>query len=149
MTKTNPQSSEKLTCLTILDNTNIQTLYPSKGIFSIFSAFPEYDRGNRLSEMGRYESAIPYYEDAVKIKPDWAIGWLKLADTLYKLQKYEQAVEAYKICLSLKPNTHQAWNSYGVILSNLKQYEEAIACFDKGIKINPNNYELWFKNSNT
>ncbi len=94
MTKTHSQSSPKLTFLTTLDTANTQTISPSKGIFSIFSAFPEYDRGNRLYEMGRYESAIPYYENAVKIKPDWAIGWLKLADTLYKLQRYEQAVEA-------------------------------------------------------
>ena len=76
MLKTHHQSSQELTFLTVLETTNTKNLSPSKGIFSIFSAFPEYDRGNRLYDLGRYESAIPYYENAVKIKPDWAIGWL-------------------------------------------------------------------------
>ncbi|NEN89091.1 MAG: tetratricopeptide repeat protein, partial [Okeania sp. SIO3H1] len=68
MTKTDFQSSQKLTFLTTLDNTNSQSISAANGIFSIFSAFPEFDRGNRMYNMGRYESAISYYENAVKIK---------------------------------------------------------------------------------
>lgn len=47
--------------------------------------FLEYDCGNRLYEMGRYELVIFYYENVVKIKLDWVIGWLKLVEVLFKL----------------------------------------------------------------
>lgn len=76
---------EELIFLIILEIINIKNIFLFKGIFSIFFVFLEYDCGNRLYDLGRYELVIFYYENVVKIKLDWVIGWLKLVDILSKL----------------------------------------------------------------
>ena len=60
--------------------------------------------GVTLKEQGKLEEAIPYFEKAVLLKPDYAETYNNMGVTLEEQGKLEEAIEAYNKALSLKPD---------------------------------------------
>ena len=50
------------------------------------------------------EQAIPYYSQALQLRPNFARGWLNLGISFANLDKFEDAAKAYIQALNLNPN---------------------------------------------
>ena len=57
--------------------------------------------GNRLYSQGKYEEAIPYYNAAIEINPNYVRAWYNKGSALYALGRYEEALECYNKVLEL------------------------------------------------
>ena len=91
------------------------------------------NKGNALSDLGRYEDAIASYEAALAIKPDDHEVLYNKGYALDELGRYEDAIASYDAALAIKPDDDYALIGKGVTLSNLGCYEEAIACYEEAI----------------
>ncbi len=60
-------------------------------------------QGDCRARHGLYAAALDDYRQAVKIDPDSADGWVKLARAQAKLGRYTQAVESLRKALALSP----------------------------------------------
>lgn len=107
-----------------------------------------YNKGEKLRKSERYEEAIAAYNQAIKIKPDYAEAWYAKASLLYQLQRYEEAITAYDRVTQLNSDDANAWYYRGWMLGELQRYEEAITSYDKAIELEPNVSEYWLFRGN-
>jgi len=102
------------------------------------------NEGVRLSESGKYEEAILYYEFALKLSPYIAEGWNNKGNALNIMKRYPEALKCLDNALKLNPHYASAWMNKGVSLANLGYIQEALRCFDRAIELNPNLAQAWY-----
>ena len=102
------------------------------------------NEGVRLSESGKYEEAILYYEFALKLSPYIAEGWNNKGNALNIMKRYPEALKCLDNALKLNPHYASAWMNKGISLANLGYIQEALRCFDKAIELNPNLAQAWY-----
>ncbi|MFN6500825.1 MAG: tetratricopeptide repeat protein [Nostoc sp. DedQUE01] len=102
-----------------------------------------FKMGNLLVAANEFEGSIIYYNQALKIQPDYHYAWNSKGNALVNLGQYEEAIASYKQALKIQPNYHYAWNGKGNALLNLGRYEEAIASYNQALKIQPDYYNGW------
>ncbi|HEY9799228.1 MAG TPA: tetratricopeptide repeat protein [Leptolyngbyaceae cyanobacterium] len=100
-------------------------------------------QGNTLFELQRYKDALAAYQEAVNIRPDYAVAWNGQGKTLFRLKQYQEALSAYDKAIQINPEYLEAWSGRGEALQNLQRYKEAIASFDKAIQLNEDYPEVW------
>ncbi|MGA9382421.1 MAG: tetratricopeptide repeat protein [Phormidium sp.] len=96
------------------------------------------------ADVGKLETAIASYNQALKINPDDHVAWYDRGIALGKLGRYEEAIASFDQAVKLNPNNDAAWNNQGNALCNLRRDEEAIASYDQGVKLNPNKDSAWY-----
>ncbi|MBD2503090.1 tetratricopeptide repeat protein [Anabaena azotica] len=100
-------------------------------------------QGDNLFSQKRYEEAIAYYEQAVKIQANDAVAWFKLGLTLAKLKRFKDAIKSYNQAIKIQPDYHQAWCDLGVAFGNIRRHKEAFAAFDKATQVKPDDGVAW------
>jgi tetratricopeptide (TPR) repeat protein len=98
-------------------------------------------KGNEQFHRGRLSVALNYYDQAIKIDPNYAAAWYNKGWALSNLGKHKEALECYD---KIDANNAYAWNNKGVALNNLRRYKDAIVCYDRAIKIDPNDANAWY-----
>jgi tetratricopeptide (TPR) repeat protein len=94
-----------------------------------------YNIGMSLQALNRNEEAIPHYERAIAIEPDYAEAHYKLGVALMKCERPEEALTHYERLAAIRPNLAEAQNSIGVSLHALNRETEAITHFTKALAI--------------
>ena len=97
----------------------------------------DYNKGVALIKLKKYEEAITYFNEAIKLDPNNGLYWGNKGFALYLLKKYVEAITCYDEAIKLDPNNGLYWNNKGFALYLLKKYVEAITCYDEAIKLDP------------
>ncbi len=108
-------------------------LRPSKDFL-----IPYYKRMAYLDE-GNNTEAIPYFDKALAINPNYALALNNKGAALYGLGKYNESIAYFDKALSVNPYYMTALYNKGAALSKLGIYNESIAIFDKVLDIQPTN----------
>jgi protein O-mannosyl-transferase len=98
----------------------------------------ETNMGAALAEQGKFEEAIPHYQEALRIRPDDFDAHYNLANSLARQGKLEEAVSHYAAVLQKQPEAAAVHNNMGIALSQLGRADEAIVHFREAIRIKPN-----------
>jgi tetratricopeptide (TPR) repeat protein len=106
-------------------------------------------QGSKLSDIGKYEESIKYYDQALEEDPNLAAASYNKGIILSKLGKYEEAIESYNQALGEDPNHAAAFQNKGNALSQLGKYEEAIESYDQALKVDPNYATAFHNKGNT
>ena len=72
-----------------------------------------YNLGNALLELGKVPEAIGHYEQALRLKPDYAEAHNNLGIALLELGKVPEAIGQYEQALRLKPDYAEATTTWG------------------------------------
>lgn len=99
-------------------------------------------------ELGNYEEAIRYAEQALAIDPEDCIAWSFKGASLARLGRAQEGLACVDHALALDAHFHPAWNSKGVLLHELRRYEEAIQCCDEAIRLKSAYREPWNNKGN-
>ncbi|NJR14674.1 MAG: tetratricopeptide repeat protein [Calothrix sp. CSU_2_0] len=100
-----------------------------------------YRKGTRLISEGKYESAIPIFDQAIASEPSYYRAWLMRGYAFYCMERYEDAQISYNKALELQPDSSDSWYYKGIIFADTHQIDEALSCFHKAIEIQPDYLE--------
>ena len=94
--------------------------------------------GIALLQIGKIQEAITHFEQALRIKPDYAEAHYNLGFALAQLGRTQEAIAQYQQVLRIKPDFAMAHYNFGVALEQAGKIEEAIAHYEQALRINPN-----------
>lgn len=93
--------------------------------------------GDALDKCGRYPEAMVHYGEALRIKPDDAFPYYKLATDLDIVGRIEDALRYYRKSLQIDPNNPQAHSNFGVALMRQGDTAEAKRHFAEALRLDP------------
>lgn len=98
-----------------------------------------FERGNILSDRGKFDDAVPLYTKALEKLSDDPEIFFRRGLCYENLNLEEKALADYVRCLELDSLHVDAINNKGVVLAKLGKFEEAAAEFTKLISEQPEN----------
>ena len=88
--------------------------------------------------MGRVNEAIPYFQRALELKPDYVEAYSNLASCLLRMGRVNEAITQFQKALELKPDSIEIHNNFGYCLLRIGRVDEAITQFQKSLEIQQN-----------
>jgi len=98
--------------------------------------------GAALVQAGRLEDALAQYEQALRIKPDYATAHNNLGVALRQTGRIQEAIRHYELALRINPDMADAHNNLGFALARLGRVKEAIEQYDQALRIEPYQAEV-------
>ena len=96
-----------------------------------------YNLGVTLAGLDRVPEAVGQFEEALRLRPDFAWAHYSLAAALVRLGRVPEAIEQYERALQIQPDYAEAHNNLGVVLAGAGRSQEAIAHFEQVLRIRP------------
>jgi len=98
-----------------------------------------YYKGMAYLNAGNYTEAIPYFDKALAINPNYSLALNNKGAALDGLGIYNESIAYFDKVLAINPSYTKALYNKGAALSKLGIYNESIAYFDKVLAIQPTN----------
>jgi hypothetical protein len=92
----------------------------------------------------RPAEALKYFEQALKIDPNFAVARLNLGISLLEQQKLERALTALLEAVERIPKDPYAWYNLGLLYKDLGDTEKGIAAFQRVAEIAPNQADAYY-----
>ena len=100
--------------------------------------------GIALSNADRVQEAIEQYEQALRLKPDYAEAQYNLGNALLASGRTQEAASHWQQAVNIDPNYTDARNNLGAALAQAGRFPEAIAQFDSVLRITPQDAEVHY-----
>jgi protein O-GlcNAc transferase len=85
----------------------------------------------------------------VKLRPEYAVAYNNLGNTLKAGNQLEEAEACYRTALAIKPGFAEAHSNLGNTLKGLGRLEDAVLCFRKALELRPDYAEAYSNLGNT
>jgi protein O-mannosyl-transferase len=118
---------------------NSETLWAYTVQYNPHALLVHNNLGDALMHTGRVSEAIEQFEQALKIKPDFAKAHYNLGTALMQTGRVAEAIEQYEQALKIEPDHPYAHNNLGAALMHTGRASEAIEQFEQALKIKPDN----------
>jgi len=93
--------------------------------------------GAALARKGQIAEAVYHYQEALKVKPDYAEAYFNMGSALAHLCRYGEAIRWYEKALQYNPLFVEAYNNKGIACAQTGKITEAIACFQTALRLKP------------
>jgi Tfp pilus assembly protein PilF len=93
--------------------------------------------GTALHAIDRINEAIPYYEHALRISPDYKDAHVNIGVALYTLKKPDQAISHFNKALQTGTASAKDHRNLGAALDAIGETEESIRHYKLALEINP------------
>jgi tetratricopeptide (TPR) repeat protein len=107
--------------------------------FTSSQAETHYNKGNYLSDAGKYDEAIVEYTKAIELNQNYAKAYNNRGSAYSRKNQHDLAIADYSKAIEIEPNYALAWSNRGLAYLNIKQYELAIKDLTQAIGLDPNN----------
>ena len=87
--------------------------------------------------VGGSKDCILAYDEAIRLKPDYAVAYNSRGVSKVALGRYDDAIADYDEAIRLKPDYATAYSSRGVSKVALERYDDAIADYNEAIRLGP------------
>jgi protein O-mannosyl-transferase len=94
--------------------------------------------GNYLMSSGRLSEAVPYFETAVRIDPQFALARNNLGTALGRMGRLPDAIAQLQIAVRLWPDAPDPHSNLGTALAQAGRLPEAAAEFESALRLDPN-----------
>jgi tetratricopeptide (TPR) repeat protein len=95
-------------------------------------------RAESAMESDRFELALRFLDDLVRLAPDFAEGWNKRATVYFLLGEYGRSVADIQRTLALEQRHFGALSGLGMILERLGDKNGAMRAYRRGLEVHPN-----------
>jgi Tfp pilus assembly protein PilF len=97
--------------------------------------------GLDLMNSGRLPEALDHYQQALRIKPDYADAQYNFGVALVQRGRLPEAVGHFEQAVQIQPDHLMAHNNLGVVLQQLGRPQEAMGQFEEMLRIKPDSAE--------
>ena len=119
---------------------------------TVIEAYEYFLKGRQLFHQLALNEARHFFEKAIKLDTEYALGYAGLADVHAWLYEWEgskqsdltQAEKNSLKALSLAPNLSESHSSRAFVLSLAREYEKAEQEFKEAIRLNPNSFDAYY-----
>jgi serine/threonine protein kinase len=101
-----------------------------------------YAQANVLMKRGEYADAVPYFSQAIAMKPDYR-SYFGRASAYQRLERLEQAVDDYTQAVRFNGAVAMPYHERAVCLARLGQDDRALADYNKAIELTPDYALSW------
>lgn len=107
-------------------------------------AYKAYEEGVDWLKTQNYKEAIPWFEKAVRLDPQFVFAWDNLGISYRQTGELEKAKEAYLSSLKVDPAGHTALQNLPVVYLKQKKSQEAIDAYLVFLKQYPGDPEVYY-----
>ena len=100
-----------------------------------------FNQGQDAHEKGDLQTALKFYDEAVKISPDFPEAEYQRGAALLSLGKTSEAEKAFRRAVEIKAGWSLPLTSLGSILVSTNRFEEAEKVLSKAIELDEKNFE--------
>jgi stress-induced-phosphoprotein 1 len=97
------------------------------------------DKGNAAFKHKKYENALNYYSEAIKLDPNDHVLYSNRSVCYYNMKKFDKALEDADACIKIKTDFGRGYLRKGNAEIKLDKIKEAVETFKKGLQYDPNN----------
>jgi tetratricopeptide (TPR) repeat protein len=98
----------------------------------------QYNMGAALAKSGKADVAIPHFEAALRLKPDYVEAHNNLGAALASSGRVEEAIPHFEAALKINPGSAEAHANLGIALSEVPgRMPEAIGHLQAALRIKP------------
>ena len=83
-----------------------------------------------------FQQAAKIFEEAIKLKPDYAEGHYHLGNAYFEAGEAKKAIEAYKKAIRFRPDYALAYNGLGTAYG-ASEYKKSIEAYKESIRLDP------------
>lgn len=94
-----------------------------------------FERGQSAHARGELEKAVGFYEQAIKVRPEFPEAQFQMGNALASLGKLAEAEAAFKLAITQKKNWSLPHSTLGALLMRSKRDAEAEQSFRQALKI--------------
>ena len=105
-------------------------------------------QGASHAALQRYDAAINSYDQAIKIKHDYADAYMNKGSALQNKGELDAAIESFKKTLSVNPDHSIAYFNIGNAFKEKGKIDAALESYKKALKLNPEYIEAYFNMGN-
>jgi tetratricopeptide (TPR) repeat protein len=103
-----------------------------------------YSQGVAQLSRDDYARALPYFEQAADLDPNYAEAWYQAGYSYGALGRYQDALKASKQAAKLRPDWPEAFINVGASNYALGDYKEAAEAYRSAIKLDDDNPETQY-----
>jgi len=93
--------------------------------------------GNAYAENNQPDRAMHYYQEAIRIKSDYAEAYNNMGTVMAKMKRRDEAAAYFMNALKYAPDSAFAHNNLGRLQAEQKEYQKAIRHFKEALRIKP------------
>jgi len=97
----------------------------------------QYYLGLTLAQAGRVGEALAHFQEAARLKQDYADAYNNIGTSLFLLGRLPEAIEQYQKALLYKRDYPDAHCNIGAALFQLGRFEEAVPHYQEAIRLQP------------
>lgn len=97
-----------------------------------------FNLGRLLSGGRLYEEAVEYFDRALALRPNLAVGWYHRGNALVRLRKPAEAVHSFEQALVFAPSSLEIYKVLGEVLFQVGERERAFRWLRHGASVVPN-----------
>src|SRR6476659_1516358 len=96
-----------------------------------------FERGQSAHARGEFEKALEFYEQALKVRPEFPEAEFQRGNALVSLSRFDEADAAFRRAITLKKNWSLPYSALGVLLMRRDKDEDAATVFQQALTIDP------------
>jgi len=105
-----------------------------------------FERGQDAHAKSDYKLALEFYEEAIKLRPEFPEAEFQRGQALLSLNRREEAEQAFRRAIELKPTWVLPYSKLGFLLSRIMNRPgEAEVFLRKALELEPKNFEALFE----
>ena len=97
-----------------------------------------FNLGRLLSGGHLYEDAVKYFDQALALRPNFAVGWYHRGNALVRLRKPSEAVHSFEQALVFAPSSLEVYKVLGEVLFQIGERDRAFSWLRHGASVVPN-----------
>ena len=127
---------------------NNETLWTQTLACTSRNAIAENDLALALVNAGRIDEALPYFREAVEIRPQLVEAYSNLGDALLRKNRVDEAIAQFEKALTIKPRHAELHNNLGVALARRGETDDAIPHYRTALELKPEYAQAQFNLGN-
>jgi lipoprotein NlpI len=102
------------------------------------------NRGLAYDNKGDHDRAMQDYDQAIRLKPDYALAFYNRGNACASRGDYDRAIQDFDQAIRLKPDFVEAFTNQGLTYDNKGDHDRAIQDFDQAIRLKPDLAEAFY-----